>query len=94
MSAKIKDQPNPSPGGAPIFALVREDMEERERLGIERYGQTLQANDGRDSLVDAYQEALDMAIYLRKAICERDQERRVRAEQLARLADRAWDVVP
>jgi hypothetical protein len=32
----------------------------------------LQAHNGRDALLDAYQEALDLAIYLRQALAERD----------------------
>ena len=55
----------------PIVELVREDMLARMTLGIERYGTPLQANNGRDALQDAYEEALDLAIYLRQAIEER-----------------------
>jgi hypothetical protein len=32
----------------------------------------LQPHNGRDCLMDAYQEALDLAMYLRQAIFERD----------------------
>ena len=35
------------------------------------HGTPLQAHNGRDPLVDAYQEALDLAVYLRQAIEER-----------------------
>ena len=49
-------------------------MEERRQVGIERYGTPLQPNNGRDALVDAYQEALDLACYLRQSIAERDGE--------------------
>lgn len=69
----IKDQPDPVPNaGRPIWDLVIEDMRERDRIGRERYGTPLQANNGRDPLVDAYQESLDLAVYLRQAIEERD----------------------
>ena len=43
-----------------------------DKAGIVRYGTPLQAHNGRDALVDAYQEALDLAVYLRQAIYERD----------------------
>lgn len=43
----------------------------RRRLGIERYGTPLQAHNGRDALRDAYEEALDLANYLRQAMEER-----------------------
>lgn len=46
-------------------------MQERDRIGRERYGTPLQAHNGRDALVDAYQEALDLVVYLRQAIAER-----------------------
>lgn len=72
MSETIKDQPPPEPNGSrPVWELVVEDMRERDRVGRERYGVPLQANNGRDALVDGYQECLDMAVYLRQAIEER-----------------------
>jgi hypothetical protein len=60
--------PNASP---PIWDLVIADMRERDRIGAKKYGTRLQANNGRDVLVDAYQEALDLCVYLRQAIEER-----------------------
>jgi hypothetical protein len=41
-------------------------------LGVRKYGTPLQAHNGRDGLMDAYQEALDLAVYLRQLIAERD----------------------
>ena len=68
----IKDQPSPTAGdGQSIHDLVTKDIADRRALGVERYGTTLQAHNGRDALVDAYQEALDLACYLRQAIAER-----------------------
>lgn len=69
---QIVDQPPPVPSIRPsIQSLVRVDLEEREQVGIARYGTPLQPHNGRDALVDAYQEALDLACYLRQAIEER-----------------------
>ena len=51
-----------------IRASVRrvvDDMRARDAVGRERYGVPLTAGNGRDSLVDAYQELLDGAAYLR-----------------------------
>jgi hypothetical protein len=71
-AAPVVDQPAPRPGtGRPVWELVIEDMQARDALGRERYGTPLQAHNGRDALVDAYQEALDLAVYLRQAIEER-----------------------
>lgn len=68
----IRDQPPPVPnGGRPVWELVVEDMMERDRVGRERYGTPLKTHNGRDALVDAYQEALDLCVYLRQAIEER-----------------------
>jgi hypothetical protein len=51
-----------------------EDAEERNRIGTEKYGVPLQARNGRNPLVDAYQESLDLMVYLRQAIEEGDRE--------------------
>lgn len=70
----IEDQPAPTTNASrPIWELVIEDMAARDKLGRERYGTPLQANNGRDALIDAYQEALDLVVYLRQAIEERRQ---------------------
>lgn len=70
--ARIADQPAPIPNERPaVWSLVIADMRERDELGRHRYGTPLQPFNGRDALVDAYQEALDLAVYLRQAIEER-----------------------
>lgn len=57
----------------PIFDLVIADLRKREAQGAETYGRArMEAFDGRESLQDAYEEALDLVAYLRKAIAERD----------------------
>ena len=68
----IQDQPAPTHNAlTPVWDLVIQDMQERNQVGIQRYGTPLQPFNGRDALVDAYQEALDLAVYLRQAIAER-----------------------
>lgn len=70
---KPVDQPPPkSRTGVPIWDLVIADMVERDRVGRERYGTPLQAHNGRDAMQDAYFEALDLVVYLRQALEERD----------------------
>lgn len=67
----IPDEPPPVPNaGVPVWNLVIKDMGERDQLGRERYGTPLQTNNGRDHLVDAYQEGLDLVVYLRAKIEE------------------------
>ncbi len=68
----VADQPMPHGTGREIFPLIQADLEERRQKGIRTYGEGLTAFNGRDALQDAYQEALDLAVYLRQAIEERD----------------------
>jgi len=69
----IQDQPPPKPNYLPaVWDLVVSDMLDRDQVGRQRYGTPLQPHNGRDALMDAYQEALDLAVYLRQAIFERD----------------------
>jgi hypothetical protein len=58
-----------------IHELVRRDLDERERKGLETYGTRLYPGNGRDALQDAYEEALDLACYLKQAMLERDARR-------------------
>lgn len=67
--------PIPVPGATPIWQLVIEDMKHRHEMGVAKYGQPLVARDGRKSLSVAYQEALDLAVYIRKEIRERSMNR-------------------
>lgn len=68
--------PEPAPNhndSRPIWELVIEDMRARDNAGRQKYGTPLQANNGRNPLVDAYQESLDFCVYLRQAIEEHAQ---------------------
>lgn len=67
-ATQLRPVPN---GRTPIAELVTADIAERARVGLERYGTPLQAGNGRDPQVDAYQEALDQVFYLRQDIEER-----------------------
>jgi len=69
----MKEQPPPKRNDTtPIVDLVKEDLDERMKKGVETYGMPLRAWNGRDALVDAYEEALDLCCYLRQAIAERN----------------------
>lgn len=70
------DQALPIGNDLPVMhELVREDLQKRLRLGISKYGQPLQPFNGRSFLRDAYEEVLDLAVYLRGAIYEAENER-------------------
>lgn len=73
----IEDQPAPIKSDrTPIADLVIADMHDRKQLGIDRYGTALQAFNGRDSLVDAFQEVLDLTVYIRQTIEEQKEVKR------------------
>lgn len=65
------EQPEPSGRGPEVAPLVIADIVARVKMGEKKYGERLRANNGRDALLDAYQEALDLALYLRQEIEER-----------------------
>lgn len=65
-------QPLPVVNDAPAIAdLVLADIRARDEFGASKYGTRLQPHNGRDALMDAYQEALDLVFYLRQALEER-----------------------
>lgn len=55
-----------------VFDYVIDDIEARDRMGWKNHDKPLYGNDGRDFLREAYEEALDMCVYLRTALFERD----------------------
>jgi len=66
------EQPAPIPNGAPLVKdLVIGDIEALCARRKEKYGTHLQPHNGRDSLQDAYEEAVDLALYLRACMEER-----------------------
>lgn len=74
-SAATKVEPPPIKNNHPAaWDLVRDDMLDRDNFGKAKYNTRLQPHNGRDALADAYQEALDLCVYLRQAIYERDGE--------------------
>jgi hypothetical protein len=60
--------------GQHVTCLVVSDLERRKVVSLKKYGVPLRANNGRNALIDAYQEALDLALYLRQAIAEQCNE--------------------
>ena len=51
------------PGVRPLW----HDMADRRRFGIEKHGTPLQRDNERKHWIDAFQEALDLVVYLRAA---------------------------
>jgi len=73
--SRTDPQPQPIPNDKPaIWELVIKDMHDRDNFGESKYGTKLQPHNRRDFLVDAFQEALDLTVYLRGMLYERDGE--------------------
>jgi len=61
-------QPAPIPNNEPaLWPKVIKDMEARDKFGRNKYGTPLQPLNGRDPLQDAYEEVLDMSVYMKQA---------------------------
>lgn len=61
----------------PICDQVIEDLKKRKEVGISRYGVALQANNGRNSLLDCYEEAQDQLLYLKQHLVESEQSKNI-----------------
>lgn len=48
-----------------IIGII-EDLEKRKDFGFKKYGTLLQANNGRDPVQDALEEALDLIVYIKQ----------------------------
>lgn len=70
MSKASEHQPHPIRGGEIVINHVLADILERAEAGKKKYGHYLETNNGRDALWDAYQEAIDLVMYLRQRILE------------------------
>lgn len=71
LSPAFGPQPAPVPNDGPrIVDLVLQDLSDRAERGQAKYGVYLQPHNGRNALQDAYEEALDLAMYLRQKIEE------------------------
>ena len=63
-------QPPPVHGKDSVTDAVIEDLQKRREGGLVKYGMELQTWNGRSFLVDAYQELLDAALYIRGELME------------------------
>jgi len=75
VNAAATPQPAPVGDGAVILDLVVEDLKARSEMGERKYGTKLRAHNGRDALMDLYQEILDAAAYAKQLLVERDTRR-------------------
>lgn len=68
-----KAQPAPSGSGRVVVDEVVIDLCKRKDMGTAKYGTPLRTNNGRSALLDAYQEALDLCIYLKQLLMEMEE---------------------
>jgi hypothetical protein len=74
-----------------VLPLVLQDITDRVQVrGMATYGRPLTTGDGRDSLWDAYEEVLDLAVYIRKEI----EERRLSRERFASPVNGLAESIP
>lgn len=79
-----ESQALPTANGHPdIQSAVIADIEKRREVGIARYGTALQPNNGRDALLDLYEELLDGLCYLKQFLIEQEMTAAGHREQLA-----------
>lgn len=62
--------PVTTPQSVSVFAALHKDIDARNRKGWETYGKSLETFNGRDSLLDVYEESLDMTVYLKQRLLE------------------------
>lgn len=67
-------QPAPVPGRREVMKYVIQDIQARAKMGERKYGTKLTTHNGRVALWDAYQEAIDLVVYLRQEILEREDD--------------------
>ena len=69
----VRQQAEPHGIDVDITQLTIHDLNQRSVMGKEKYGEVLRPFNGRDALTDAYQEVLDLAVYFRQLIYERNE---------------------
>lgn len=78
---KLKTRPAATPepmssgNGKVVITEVIKDLLARDEVGQIKYKTSLKTDNGRDALMDAFQEACDLVMYLKQAIMERNNEK-------------------
>lgn len=66
----IKQTTPPHNGELKVLDYVVSDLKARAEMGRNKYGHYLETNNGRNSLQDAYEECLDLCMYLKQRLLE------------------------
>jgi len=91
MSKASEYQPDPKQGEQVVVDVVLADIRERAETGKRKYGTYLETNNGRNPLWDAYQEAIDLVMYLRQALLEQERHLTTACRAQASKANRWKD---
>jgi len=87
----IHKEPPPAGKGTPITDMVIADLVERKEFGTAKYGEPLMAFNGRDPLVDLYQELIDAVMYVRQYMTEDQGKELIKLRaMLVAAAEYAW----
>ena len=73
-SKASESEPEPTGDGQIVLYQVMKDLIDRAEIGKEKYGTYLKTDNGRSALMDAYQEALDLCMYLKQTLMEESAE--------------------
>ena len=65
-------EPDPVKGKREVLPAVIADLHARSEFGRVKYGTVLMTYNGRNSLMDAYQESLDQVMYLKQTLMEQE----------------------
>ena len=57
-----------------VLYHIIDDLHARSEMGKEKYGTKLKTHNGRNALMDAYQKALDLCMYLKQALLEQEEK--------------------
>ena len=82
------------PGGENINEMVIHDLRERSAIGMAKFGTHLQANNGRDPVLDWYQEQQDALLYAGQVVVEWKQMQKRIAELEAENAELRAELAP
>lgn len=66
-------EPVPKGGKRIVYIELIKDIKSRAEFGKKKYGQHLTTHDGRNTLLDAYQEAIDLCFYLKQLLMEKEE---------------------
>ena len=67
----MSQQPRPKPNDStPVWEQVIQDMRARDEQGFKTYNTRLQKHNGRNSILDMYEEILDSTVYCKTFLLE------------------------